>query len=185
MTQKVIEMNPVSAITAGAVGDPGNRIFYLQARRLEETVTLLAEKTQVQAVAQGIYQVLAEIHEKFATQSQPPSFGSFDLELHFPLDPEFRVERMELGYEPATDLVVLLAYELTDEESAAGTQIARDEPAVARLYATRAQMQAMADHALEVAARGRPTCALCGLPYDAQGHVCPRRNGHLQMRATL
>lgn len=184
MTQKEIEMNPVAAITAGAVGEPGNRIFYIQARTWEETVTLLAEKAQVQALAQGVYQVLAEIDEKFAIAAQPSRTDSFDLELHLPLEPQFRVERMELGYEPATDLVVLLAYEMLDLESETD-RTPPDEPAVARLYATRAQMQAMADHALEVVARGRPTCRFCGLPYDTQGHICPKRNGHFPTQATL
>lgn len=185
MTRKVIEMNPVSAITAGAVGEPGNRVFYIQARTPAETATLLAEKTQVQALARGIYQVLSEIDEKFAKAPQDASTEPFDLELQFPLEPDFRVERMELGYEPASDLIVLVAYEISDAEQETGTEMPPDELSVARFHATRAQMQAMADHALDVAERGRPICRFCGLPDDGQSHVCPKRNGHLPTQATL
>ncbi len=184
MTEKVYELNPVTAITAGAVGEPGHRVFYIQGRRLEATVTLVAEKAQVQLLAHGIYQLLAEVDDKYATVSHPTPAGSLDLELNFPLEPDFRVARLELGYDPETDLVVLVAHELVaeDPEADPGSRVEDREssevPSVAHLYATRSQMRAMADHALKVAAGGRPICALCGQPNDAQGHVCPRRNGH-------
>ncbi len=33
--------------------------------------------------------------------------------------------------------------------------------------------------AARIVASGRPPCPLCGAPLDPQGHICPRRNGHL------
>jgi uncharacterized repeat protein (TIGR03847 family) len=44
---------------------------------------------------------------------------------------------------------------------------------------TAGQARAFAQRALKIVAAGRPPCPLCGLPLDAQGHVCPRQNGHL------
>ncbi len=184
MSQKVFEMNPVDAITAGAVGEPGHREFYIQARNLEATITLLAEKVQVQMLAQGVYQLLAEVEDKFAALSEPSPVDPLDLELRFPLEPEFRVERMELVYDPATDMVVLMAHELEEEDPEDEEQTPSDTASMARIYATRGQMRALADHALEVVASGRPICALCGQSIDAQGHVCPRRNGHAPTQAT-
>ncbi len=178
MTGKEYELVPVQGITAGAVGEPGRRVFYLQARTQEATVTLVAEKAQVVVLAHGIYQLLAEIGDKYAATNQSGPAGPLDLELYAPLEPDFRVERLELGYEPQRDLVVLVAYELIPEEPDATDQPLLDAPSVARFYATRAQMRALADRALEVAARGRPVCALCGQAQDPEGHVCPRRNGH-------
>jgi hypothetical protein len=29
-----------------------------------------------------------------------------------------------------------------------------------------------------VVSAGRPPCPFCGLPVDADGHLCPRMNGH-------
>jgi hypothetical protein len=37
----VIELDPVDRITTGAVGEPGQRVFYIQGRRAEQLVTLL------------------------------------------------------------------------------------------------------------------------------------------------
>ncbi|HLC29315.1 MAG TPA: DUF3090 family protein [Dehalococcoidia bacterium] len=178
MTGEAYELDPVQAITASAVGEPGHRVFYLQARTQEATVTLVAEKAQVVVLAHGIYQLLAEIGDKYPATNQSAGGGPLDLELHAPLEPDFRVERLELGYDPQRDLVVLVAYELIPEEPDAAGQPLPDAPSMARFYATRDQMRALADHALEVAAEGRPVCALCGQPQDPEGHVCPRRNGH-------
>ena len=38
--------------TAGAVGQPGQRVFYLQARQARELVSLKSEKEQVRALAE-------------------------------------------------------------------------------------------------------------------------------------
>jgi uncharacterized repeat protein (TIGR03847 family) len=183
----MIEMNPVEAITAGAVGEPGHRVFYIQARAFDRVITLIAEKEQVQMLAHGVHQFLAELDEKFPKNSQDPEVGPLDLELRGPFEPNFRVSQMGLGYDDNTDRVVLVAHELVSEEPDADQPepAQAKEPGVARFWATRTQMRAMADHALEIAARGRPTCPLCGRPEDRDGHFCPKRNGHSQMLVTL
>src|SRR5260370_111542 len=57
-------------------------------------------------------------------------------------------------------------------------EVAADGPAVLRVRITPAMARAFAQRALQIVAAGRPPCPLCGLPLDAQGHVCPRQNGH-------
>ena len=51
-----------------------------------------------------------------------------------------------------------------------------DEGYVARIYATRAQVRAMAARGAEAVAGGRPLCPLCDMPMDPAGHACPRWN---------
>lgn len=175
---RVYEMNPVGSITTDAVGEPGSRVFYLQACTSEDTITLLVEKAQVQVLANAIYQVLAEIGAGLETGPRPSLVDTLDLELRFPLEAEFRVDSMELEYDADADLVILVAHELAPQDPEVEPHQAADGPASARLHATRAQMHALAYHALEVAARGRPVCPHCGQPDGPQGHVCPKRNGH-------
>ena len=178
MPQKLYELNPVEAITAGAAGEPGHRVFYIQARTLDEIVTLVTEKEQVQLLARGIQQFLAELDEKFPPPGEDKPVGPLDLELRGPFEPNFRVAQMGLGYDSDADRVVLVVHELLPEESDP------ESASVARFWATRAQMRAMADHAQEVAARGRPICPLCGRPENPEGHFCPKRNGHNRMLVT-
>ena len=178
MPQKLYELNPVEAITTGAVGEPGHRVFYIQARTLGEIVTLVTEKEQVQLLARGVHQFLAELDEKFPQPGEDEPVGPLDLELRGPFEPNFRIAQMGLGYDSETDRVVLVAHELIAEDADP------ESAAVARFWATRTQMKVMADHALEVAARGRPICPLCGRPENPEGHFCPKRNGHNRMLVT-
>ena len=175
---EVYELNPVEAITTGAVGEPGHRVFYIQARTVTEIVTLVIEKEQAQLLAHGIDQFLAEIDQKFPKHIEDAPVGPLDLELRGPFEPTFRVAQMGLGYDTDTDRIVLVAHEQVAQDSESESETAAQSPAVARLWATRAQMRALADHALEIAARGRPTCPLCGRPEERDGHFCPKRNGH-------
>jgi uncharacterized repeat protein (TIGR03847 family) len=173
MAGSTFDINPVTHITAGYIGQPGQRVFYMQARGASELLTLIIEKQQLQALALGIQQFLSEVKEKMPELAEPA--GDFDpatMELQKPVDPAFRVGQMGLAYDEAHDLVVLVAQEIVVE--------GRDpeEGSSARLFATRSQVLALSQHSLEVIKQGRPICGNCGQPIDPSGHFCPKRNGH-------
>src|SRR5258707_595092 len=74
MASTQIELNPVKSITTGFIGQPGKRVFYIQAHGDGEEVTLIVEKQQVEALANGIDQVLEGLrgkvpHARVPTQS--------------------------------------------------------------------------------------------------------------------
>jgi uncharacterized repeat protein (TIGR03847 family) len=167
------ELNPVTHITAGFIGQPGKRVFYLQAHQGREIVTLIVEKQQAEALAHGIEQFLEELQAKFPhLPDAAADYVPEKMALKVPLDPAFRVGQLGLGYDPDRDLLVIVAQEIIVED--------RDpqEASTARFFATRAQARALSRHALIVVKQGRPTCNMCGQPIDPEGHFCPRRNGH-------
>jgi uncharacterized repeat protein (TIGR03847 family) len=172
MAGQVFEMHPVSHITIEAIGPPGQRVFLLQASQGTETLTLKMEKEQAQVLAHSIDQLLEELSERFprpmSTLEQPLTA---ELMLREPVEPMFAIGQMGLGYDESEDAPVLVVQELTSEEE---TQDAR----IARFWATRGQMQAISHHALQVVSMGRPICPLCNRPMDADGHFCPKSNGH-------
>ena len=172
------ELDPVGRITAGAVGEPGARVFYLQARAGEQLVTLLAEKEQIRALATSIEQMLAAIPEPADAGPAPPSDD--ELELEEPLLPEWRIGPMALQYDESRDVIVIIASELVEEIEGE----AEPESATARFVATRAQADALAEHADRVVEAGRPRCRFCGFPMDASGHVCSAMNGHRESHAS-
>ena len=53
MANTVIELDPVTHITAGALGKPGQRKFFSRREKVER-VTLVCEKEQVQALADAV-----------------------------------------------------------------------------------------------------------------------------------
>ncbi len=175
-----IELTSVSAITADAVGQPGQRVFYVQARQGLTTVTIETEKEQVRALSLGIHQFLEELLQRFPDRTELDRVDPRDLALTPPFEPEFKVAQMGLGYDADNDRVVIVAQALATEEESAetSTESGEDKGPKARFWITRGQAKAMADHALEVIAHGRPICPLCGRPMNPEGHFCPKRNGH-------
>lgn len=168
------DLNPVTHITAGAVGPPGKRVFYIQATQALKTITLLVEKQQVEALAAGIEQFVEELHKKNPDLPEATDYyESYKMELQEPLEPVFRAGQLGLGYDEETDLLVLVAQELVTEETPA------EEAAAARFWATRSQLRAMGRYVLEISRQGgRPICGNCGQPIDPEGHFCPKSNGH-------
>ena len=172
MPYQVFDLNPVDRITANAVGEPGNRTFYIQARKGRRLVTLICEKEHVAALALAIDEVLLSIAEGNADAVvEPDPVLEHGMDLEYPLEPAFRTGQVNLGYDEATKRLIIIAYELMDDED-------DSPPSVARFWATPGQMRAFGMHGQEVVSAGRPVCAMCGQPIDPEGHFCPRRNGH-------
>jgi uncharacterized repeat protein (TIGR03847 family) len=181
------DFNPVSAIVADAVGRPGQRTFFLQARLDADMVTLIMEKEQVAALATSILQLLEELEKERADLPAVEEETALP-SLREPLEPAFRVGQLGLGYDERQDLMVLIAQavpEVDEEEQdlaadpvSSETVEDEDNDPKARFYATRAQMRSLSEHALQVVAAGRPDCPLCGRVIEPDGHFCPRTNGH-------
>jgi len=188
-----VDLERVDRITAGAVGEPGERTFFLQARQGDRSVTILVEKEQVELLGTSILEILATVGRE--TGEGPPSE---ELGLEPPLEPLWRAGRLSIGYAEERDLMLLEIEELVeledepedeqDEADELGDEPEDDtapvaetegpEPDRVRLWATREQMFALARHGAAVAERGRPRCRFCGNPIDPEGHMCPAMNGH-------
>lgn len=164
-----IELNPVSHLTVGTVGPPGQRVFYLQGSHGDEVITLLVEKHQAAMLSSSFESLLAELSDRHPDEDARKEAVWTDMRLREPLDVLFRVGNMGIGYNEEVGRVVLVAYELVQEE---------EEPNMVSFWASRAQARSLARHAAEVVRAGRPICGNCGQPIDAEGHFCPHRNGH-------
>ena len=156
------EIPEVDSLTAGALGPPGQRVFYLQARQGTQVVSLRLEKAQVAALVAYLAGMLADM-------PPPGEIPTTGMDLIEPVVAEWVVASLGVSYEEDADRVVILAEELVEEGA---------EPARARITATREQVAALSVRGAEAVAAGRPPCPLCGQPLDAEGHTCPRLNGH-------
>ena len=186
------ELDAPDHFTAGAIGPPGQRVFYLQSREGGRVVTLKVEKEHVRALAEYLGGLLARVKGAPA-----PARGG--TELLEPVQPAWDVGSIAVGYDEPRDRVVVEASELLEET---GEEAREDEgreeegregeargdeageesgppPAMARFRITRAQAAAFVDRANELMKGGRPSCPICSRPMDPEGHVCPRSNGHV------
>jgi uncharacterized repeat protein (TIGR03847 family) len=162
------ELDPVEWITAGAVGEPGRRTFYIQAAGGGEVVALLVEKGQVHQLAQLAQQLLSDVDVHVA----PDDLDTSAQGLREPVTPNWRAGMLSLGTDEQGMRFLLEAEELAESEE--------QEVASARFWITREQLTALAAHAAySVEAGARERCRLCGRPIDPmEGHVCPAQNGH-------
>lgn len=166
-----LELNPVYHLTVGTVGEPGNRIFYLQGSQGSQVISLVIEKQQAAMLATSLESLLEELNSKHpqgTRKAEEPVWT--DLRLREPINSLFRVGHMGLGYNEDSDQVVLVAYELVEEG---------EEPNVVSFWLSRPQVRSLIKHANDVVSAGRPLCGNCGQPMDAEGHFCPNRNGHV------
>ena len=162
------EFEQVDTFTTGAIGRPGERVFYLQARQGRQRVAVKCEKQQVGAIVQYLRKVLNDL---------PPADNKAlpgSLELVEPVEEEFVLGPIGLGYDRQADRLVVQLEEmaLVDED---GDELP-DHDGHIRLYVTRSQAASFCEHAERVIASGRPDCQWCGLPIDPDGHPCPRMN---------
>ncbi len=173
MAGDLVDFNPVSRITVGTVGPPGQRVFLLQASQGVSSITVKVEKEQVRVLSSSILELLDELDEKYPrTYSKVDEPLSSDLMLQEPFEPAFVAGQIGLGYDKEQDLVVLVIQEIQLQET--------DQPSVARFWVKRPQMKILGEHAAEVVTQGRPICPLCDAPIDPDGHFCPKSNGHEQ-----
>ncbi len=155
------DITDVDHLTAGTVGEPGKRVFYLQAASGGQVVSLRLEKTQVAALSAYLTAMLADL--------PPPDDLPADMALIEPVVAEWVVGSLGVSYDEDADRVVLVAEELVEEGA---------DGASARIVATREQIAALAARGAQIVAAGRPPCPLCGQPLDPEGHMCVRLNGH-------
>lgn len=165
-----IELNPVSHLTIGAVGEPGKRTFYLQGSKGPDTLSLTIEKVQAAMLAESFEALLDELGRQSAElKTRLESGAVIDLRLREPLDSLFRVGNIGLGFDENSERVVVVAYEAVPEE---------EEPNVVSFWAAPEHIKALIQHVRAVVKAGRPICGNCGQPIDPEGHWCAQRNGH-------
>lgn len=146
--------------TAGAVGPPGHRVFYLQAADDASVSSVRLEKQQVIALAEYLAGML---HDLPAPSEVPPA-----ADLVEPVVAEWIVGNIGVAYDNEHDRIIIVAEELVAEDEPEGDTL--------RVVLTRAQVRAFIERAEELMAGGRPPCRVCGAPMDPGGHACPRAN---------
>jgi uncharacterized repeat protein (TIGR03847 family) len=159
----------VQRVQVEALGEPGQRRFRLMAVIDGETHIIWMEKQQLQALGMAIEQLLEQVPDADLPIANGDSVAEFDQNtLH-----QFRVGRIELGYDVGNQRVVISAFDLQQEDT--------DESAALVLRLNLSRSTELSTDAALIVAAGRPLCPMCGQPMDPEGHVCPQQNGHLPL----
>lgn len=175
VVSRVFDFSAPDRFIADAVGAPGQRAFYLQARQGGAVVTVLLEKVQLAALAGRMADLLDTTAVPGSDPDRPRSSVRDDGPLQQPIAEAFRVGVLAIAWDPEAGQLVIEAQPAaepgdSDATPSAGTSAAdllrvRIDPGRARDFVRRAAGLVVA---------GRPTCPFCGQPLEAGGHFCPR-----------
>jgi len=155
---------------AGTIGAPGERAFFIQVRSDNRIISVALEKAQVQAVANRLEMMIAEVRKVnplILVESLTPD----DAPLETPVDEEFQVGAISLAWNDQTQLIVLELFELEDAEEDAGAGVLEINFSIGMALAFAQRSKALVN-------AGRLPCPFCGIPIDPRGHLCPRANGY-------
>ena len=167
---------------AGTVGEPGDRTFYLQASEDVRTISVTIEKQQVVVLAERLSSLLEEVASRFGADvpdDVPEDLVDVD-PLTVPVEEEFRVGTMGLGWDADSSAVVIELLAITEGEVDETVVLDDTEegPDAVRVFLSPAAARAFAERADRVVNAGRKPCPLCAEPLDPAGHICPRQNGY-------
>ncbi len=171
-------------LVVGTVGEPGARTFYLQAQTPSQLISVAIEKEQAAALSERMEEVLdtlmAEDGNPYSIPALTPE-GLVDNDpLAQPVEEEFRVGAMSLGWDPTTAQLVIDAFpipliDIEELEDAEEIEIEPEE--VLRVRIPVGTARAFAKRTREVVGAGRPLCVLCRLPMDSDDHICELPEG--------
>jgi uncharacterized repeat protein (TIGR03847 family) len=180
MSGQIHLFDPADRFVAGTVGVPGERTFFLQARRGSRLLSVSLEKAQVAALADRIQQILREVRS-----SEPLTVfervGHDDQPLESPIDEEFRVGVIGIAYLSDRKLIEIDLQAIADSQSPEDEELLlelSESQDILRVLIPLGYAESFAKRALAVVGAGRAPCPFCGGPIDPGGHLCPRANGY-------
>lgn len=179
MARRIHSYDDPRRFVAGTIGMPGERTFYLQAVTDSQVTSVSLEKSQVSLLADRLDDLLEEVARRFAVSSEGSERYDDNRPLTMPVEDEFRVGAMSLGWDEGSDRIVLEAHAVAD--GATPPELTEDDPDAAdtlRVRIPAAQGAAFVRRARALVSAGRPPCPFCLQPLDPQGHVCARANGY-------
>ena len=190
MPRRIIDFDTPDRFATGAVGEAGERMFFLQARQGVRVTTVMLEKEQVAALADRVLALIDEVERRGLAAVDSGPAGAFDERpLEPPLDEAFHVGTMVIAWDEDVDRLVVEARSMTFDAGAGDVALREDEelddedipddapigPDVLRVRLTPYMAQQFARRANSVVAEGRPTCPYCGQVLEQTGHFCNRR----------
>jgi uncharacterized repeat protein (TIGR03847 family) len=155
---------------AGTIGEPGERAFFIQARNKVRVISVALEKAQVQAIANRLELIVAEV-KKGNPLISIESLPQDDAPLETPVDEEFQVGAISLAWNELDKLISFELYELEDDEN-------DEEGQVLEINFSLGMAIAFVQRSKALVNAGRLPCPFCAIPIDPRGHLCPRANGY-------
>jgi uncharacterized repeat protein (TIGR03847 family) len=154
----------------GTVGAPGERAFYVQAKKDRQVFSVAIEKDQVRAIVSRLEIIIAGVKRANPFELLQP-MPIDDEALDSPVDSLFVTGAISISWDDQMKIVNFEFYEATSQED-------QDDTEVLALSISLGGAQSFVNRSKAVVNAGRLPCPFCSIPIDPRGHLCPRANGY-------
>jgi uncharacterized repeat protein (TIGR03847 family) len=108
MTRRLFVFDPPDRFVAGTIGVPGNRTFFIQARRAGQLVSVVLEKVQVAVLAERLGVLLDELETRGISPSTSDA-PEDPAPLEEPINDAFRATTLTLGWDGDAERILVEA----------------------------------------------------------------------------
>ena len=177
MPRVVYRHEPADRFIVSAIGEPGQREFFIQVRSAEGINTIGVEKEQVRALIIRLEELVTDLRRS-GQISKESGRGNLVIDndpLELPIENDFDVGVIGINWINNQIEIVFQAISSQDEillddfDAGPDQIIIKCEIGLAMAFCTRGK---------NLIASGRSACPFCGLPINMDGHLCPRANGY-------
>ncbi|CAB4571608.1 unannotated protein [freshwater metagenome] len=180
--RKIISHLDPDRFVSGTIGQPGERVFFIQVKSGNNITSVVVEKSQVAILAERIDTLLNQIMQENDNDAQvPEKFDAnlLDLEpLEAPITEEFRVGVMSLGWSIPKKKLIIEAHADTSDTVPEIDSEETEGPDVLRIHIDAKQGRLFAERGRRLVSAGRQPCPFCNEPLGQRGHICARANGY-------
>ena len=159
----------VERFVAGTVGQPGERAFFIQARKGNQLVTLACEKLQIAALAERLEFIVNDLRRNDLS-IRISTLEVDDEPLETPIEAEFEIGSISMSWDASNQSMSIELYEITSDEEELANSL--------KVQLSISMCVAFIKRSKALIAAGRLPCPLCGIAIDPHGHLCPRANGY-------
>jgi len=126
MPRRLFHFDPPDRFVAGTIGQPGNRTFFLQARRAGQIISVVLEKVQVAVLAERLGVLLDELEARGIAQPTGAVLADSS-PLDEPINESFRATTLTLGWDGDTEQILVEARAEDDDEDEDDEEDATEE----------------------------------------------------------
>ena len=177
MPRIIYRHQPAIRFIVSAIGEPGQREFFIQVKSEGNLNTVAIDKGQVIALSERFQELIRELRRGRLASTEDLTMPAVqdDAPLELPIESDFTVGIISITWENDYVIVNIQAASQDDELLIDDIDSGPDL-IVASLKIN--QIKGFCARANLVVNAGRPACPFCALPVDPLGHLCPRANGY-------
>lgn len=177
MPRIIYRHNSPDRFIVSAIGEPGQREFFIQIVSSDGANTIAVEKEQVRALSDQLLVLISELRRGGLISREESSVpGKIDNEpLQIPIEPDFQLGVANIAW---IDNKIEITFQAVSSDDQPLLDDLDSGPDLLIFTTSIEVVKGFCARATQVVASGRTACPFCNLPMNLSGHLCPRANGY-------